>query len=156
MTNRRNALKQMSKRYMRQQVLKSQVERQEYEEAGKPERLSEHHVISHARIDPINIFAFVQDVDPAKKVTGLVIFRSRSDHLTSHRTSFLNCRIICFVECLGLISTVMIPMSLPMKNATQYACEIQHCTGTAQLESTILLMIYAVTSILSTQKLARS
>lgn len=69
MTNKRNALKQMGKRYMRQQVLASQLERQEYEEASKPEHLSKHHIISHVRSDPINIFTFVQNGDPAMKVS---------------------------------------------------------------------------------------
>ncbi|KAF8951473.1 hypothetical protein BDZ97DRAFT_1684491 [Flammula alnicola] len=66
LTNKKDAIKQISKKYTRQRVFR-QAEKQEEKEADQPERLSEHHVISHSRNSPLNVLAFVQDGDPAKK-----------------------------------------------------------------------------------------
>ncbi|KAF8955383.1 hypothetical protein BDZ97DRAFT_1926897 [Flammula alnicola] len=66
LTNKKEAIKQISKKYTWQRVFR-QAEKKEEEEADQPEHLSEHHIISRSRNSPLNVFTFAQDGDPAKK-----------------------------------------------------------------------------------------
>jgi hypothetical protein len=70
LTNKRNAIAQIGKKYTRQQIFR-EAEKKEEKEANQSERLGEHHIISRSRNAPVNIFTFVQDGDPAKKVRFL-------------------------------------------------------------------------------------
>ncbi|KAF9474973.1 hypothetical protein BDN70DRAFT_814828 [Pholiota conissans] len=74
LTNKRDAIKQIGKKYTRQQVFR-QAEKKEEDEANQPERLSEHHIISHSRNAPVDIFSFAQDGDPAKKLQDHLLGR---------------------------------------------------------------------------------
>lgn len=68
LTNKKNAIQQISKKYTRQQAFRS-AERREEKEADKAGNLSDHHVISRAKNAPLNLLSFAQtNGDPAKKV----------------------------------------------------------------------------------------
>jgi hypothetical protein len=68
LTNKKNAIQQIGKKYTRQQAFLS-AERQEEKEADRVSYLSDHHVISHTKNAPLNLLSFAQtNGDPAKKV----------------------------------------------------------------------------------------
>jgi negative regulator of replication initiation len=68
LTNKKNAIQQIGKKYMRQQAFRS-AERQEEKEADKASHLSDHHIISRTKNAPLNLLSFAQtNGDPAKKV----------------------------------------------------------------------------------------
>ena len=68
LTNKKNAIQQISKKYTRQQAFRSE-EQQEEKEADKAGRLSDHYVISHTKNACLNLLLFGQtNGDPAKKV----------------------------------------------------------------------------------------
>ncbi len=68
LTNKKNALAQIGKKYSRKEALHSE-ERQEVQEATTGARLDNHHYISPSRNTPVGLFEFVQSNpgDPAKK-----------------------------------------------------------------------------------------
>lgn len=68
LTNKKNAIQQIGKKYSRQQAFRD-AEQREIKEADHPERLRDHHVVSHCRNVPLNVYSFAQtNGDPAKKV----------------------------------------------------------------------------------------
>jgi hypothetical protein len=68
LTNKKDAIQQIGKKYTRQQAFCS-AERQEEKEADKAGRLSDHYVISRSKNAPLNLLSFAQtNGDPAKKV----------------------------------------------------------------------------------------
>jgi N-acetyl-anhydromuramyl-L-alanine amidase AmpD len=68
LTNKKNAIQQIGKKYTRQQAFRN-AERQEEKEADKAGRLSDHYIISRTKNAPLNLFSFAQtNGDPAKKV----------------------------------------------------------------------------------------
>ncbi|KAJ3556133.1 hypothetical protein NP233_g12048 [Leucocoprinus birnbaumii] len=76
--NYRAAVRQIGNKYLHRKALRA-IERQERHEARDPLHLSQHHVISHNVVEPINIYEFVREnpADPAKKE---FIFKLK-DHL---------------------------------------------------------------------------
>jgi hypothetical protein len=72
LTNKKNAIQQISKKYSRQQALRH-VEEQEEKETNQDvsvDRLGDHHIISHSRNERLDLFLFSQNNgDPAKKVS---------------------------------------------------------------------------------------
>jgi hypothetical protein len=70
LTNKRNAVQQISKKYSRQQSFQRRPEEQEEKEANEGVgRLSDHHIISHSRNERLDLFSFSRaNGDPAKKV----------------------------------------------------------------------------------------
>jgi hypothetical protein len=72
LTNKKNAIQQISKKYSRQQALRH-VEEQEEKETNQDvlvDRLGDHHIISHSRNQRLDLFLFSQsNGDPAKKVS---------------------------------------------------------------------------------------
>lgn len=71
MTNRKDALKQMAKRYQRLEALRTPAERQEDIEATSNSKLDRPYYISPSRNHPVEVIPFVQQnpLDPAKKVS---------------------------------------------------------------------------------------
>ena len=68
LTNKKNAIQQIGKKYTWQQAFRS-AEQQEEQEADKAGNLSDHHIISHSKNAPLNLLSFAQtNGDPAKKV----------------------------------------------------------------------------------------
>jgi hypothetical protein len=68
LTNKKNAIQQIGKKYTRQEAFRS-AERQEEKEADKAGHLSDHYIISRTKNDPLNLLSFAQtNGDPAKKV----------------------------------------------------------------------------------------
>jgi hypothetical protein len=68
LTNKKDAIQQIGKKYTRQQAFRS-AERQEEKEVDKTARLSDRYVISHTKNAPFNLLSFAQtNGDPAKKV----------------------------------------------------------------------------------------
>ncbi|KAF8175172.1 hypothetical protein BJ912DRAFT_826532, partial [Pholiota molesta] len=67
LTNKKNAIQQIGKKYSRKQALQP-IEQYEMSEASKG-RLEDHHIISTSRNTPIDIYQFVlaNSKDPAKK-----------------------------------------------------------------------------------------
>ena len=74
LTNKKNAIQQIGKKYTRQQAFRS-AERQEEKEADKAGRLKDHYIISHTKNAPLNLLSFAQtNGDPAKKVCVIFFF----------------------------------------------------------------------------------
>jgi hypothetical protein len=68
LTNKKNAIQQIGKKYTRQQAFRS-AEQQEEKEADKTVHLSDHHIISRTKNALLNLLSFAQTKgDPAKKV----------------------------------------------------------------------------------------
>jgi hypothetical protein len=72
LTNKKDAMKQIGKKYNRQEALRlsnNSSEEQEIKEAAS-RSLEDHHVISESRNSPISLFSFIQtnSNDPATKV----------------------------------------------------------------------------------------
>ena len=68
LTNKKNAIQQIAKKYTRQQAFHS-AEQQEENVADQAGRLSDHHIISRSKNVPLNLLSFAQtNGDPAKKV----------------------------------------------------------------------------------------
>jgi len=74
LTNKKDAMKQIGKKYNRQEALRpsqnsSELEKQEVKEAAT-RSLENHHIISESRNLPVSLFSFVQTNcnDPATKV----------------------------------------------------------------------------------------
>ena len=69
LTNKKEAMVQISKKYSRQQALRS-AERHEEIEASSKGRFEDHHIISESRNFPVQLFEFVQTnaSNPATKV----------------------------------------------------------------------------------------
>jgi len=68
LTNKKNAIQQIGKKYTRQQAFRN-AEQQEEKEADQVGHLSDHHIISHSKNDRLNLLSFAQtNGDPAKKV----------------------------------------------------------------------------------------
>ena len=68
LTNKKNAIQQIGKKYTQQQAFHS-TKRQEEKEADKAGHLIDHHIISHTKNAPLNLLSFAQtNGDPAKKV----------------------------------------------------------------------------------------
>ena len=69
LTNKKNAIQQIGKKYTRQQAFRS-TERQEEKEADKAGHLSDHHIISHTKNAPLDLLSFAQTNGdhPAKNV----------------------------------------------------------------------------------------
>ena len=70
LTNKKNAVQQISKKYSRQQSFQRRPEEQEEKEANEGVgRLSDHHIISCSRNERLDLFSFSRaNGDPAKKV----------------------------------------------------------------------------------------
>jgi hypothetical protein len=70
LTNKKNAVQQISKKYSRQQSFQRHPEEQEQKEANEGVgRLSDHHIISRSRNERLDLFSFSRvNGDPAKKV----------------------------------------------------------------------------------------
>ena len=68
LTNKKNAIQQIAKKYTWQQALQS-AEQQEEKAADQAGCLSDHHIISHSKNVSLNLLSFAQtNGDPAKKV----------------------------------------------------------------------------------------
>ncbi len=69
LTNKKNAIQQIGKKYNRKDAL-NPAEKQEVHEASQMS-IKDHHRISSSRNNPINVYAFLLDNpnDPAKKVS---------------------------------------------------------------------------------------
>ena len=70
LTNKKNAVQQISKKYSRQQAFRHRPEEQEEKAANEGVGcLSDHNIISCSRNDRLSLFSFSQENgDPAKKV----------------------------------------------------------------------------------------
>jgi len=80
LTNKKDAMKQVGKKYNRQEALQpsnnsSEPEEQEIKEAAS-RSLEDHHVISESRNSPISLFSFIQTNrnDSATKVQPALIY----------------------------------------------------------------------------------
>jgi len=75
LTNKKDAMKQIGKKYNRMEALRGS-EKVEIEEAENKGSLGNHHYISNSRNTPIRLFSFLQSIpnDPAKKVSNQAIF----------------------------------------------------------------------------------
>ncbi len=112
LTNKKNATKQIAKKYCRKQLLQ-QAEQREIQEATSQSHLEDHHFISASRNQPFNIYSFVHTNpgDPAKKVR---IFLHIFNHVfvyfvtdSNSRTLFAHYTLIFWVACLGSYMMVM-------------------------------------------------
>jgi len=76
LTNKKNAIQQISKKYCRQQAFRH-IEEQEEKEANQDilgGRLGDHHVISRSRNERLDLFLFSQgNGDPAKQVSQYIM-----------------------------------------------------------------------------------
>ncbi len=75
LTNKKDAMLQIGKKYSRLQALRN-AECQEEQEASSKLRLKDHHIISESRNTPVSLFEFVQSQsnDPAIKVHSILFF----------------------------------------------------------------------------------
>lgn len=75
LTNKKNAMAQIAKKYSRHQALRC-AERQEEQEASSMIRFKDHHIISKSQNTPLPLFEFVQtnSHDPAIKVFNISLF----------------------------------------------------------------------------------
>lgn len=96
LTNKKDAIKQISKKYSRQQSFRNAERQEEKEAETSGGHLEHHHVISRSRNIPLNLFSFIQTdpSDPAKKVKLLASLFSLVAAITSCRILFQNCKII--------------------------------------------------------------
>jgi hypothetical protein len=77
LTNKKNPIQQISKKYCRQQAFRHILEEQEEKEAKQDisvDRLGDHHIISRSRNERLDLFLFSQsNGDPAKKVSQYIM-----------------------------------------------------------------------------------
>ena len=67
LTNKKNAMTQIGKKYARKEMFREGEGREE-QEASTNAQLQDHHYISSSRNSPVSLFSFVLSNDPAKKV----------------------------------------------------------------------------------------
>lgn len=60
LTNKKDAMTQISKKYNRQRALVRNAERHEEIEAGSKGRFEDHHIISESRNFPVQLFEFIR------------------------------------------------------------------------------------------------
>jgi len=80
LTNKKDAIKQIAKKYCRQESFRQQeYEQQEEADAAQNGKLEDHHIISPSRNYPVALFPFLQvsSEDPAKKVGVLAIHQAK-------------------------------------------------------------------------------
>lgn len=134
LTNKRNAIQQIGKKYSRHQALRS-IEKQEAKEADQAGCLKDHHIISQSKNVPLNLLAFVQGAkDPAKIVRLWLSLLIHSSNPAS-RISFRNYKTIFWAVYLGVNLMATHMNLIPMKIETTSVSAITQSTAFGLLES---------------------
>jgi hypothetical protein len=153
LTNKKDAMAQISKKYTRHQALHSAQGQEKYEAKLKG-RLEDHHIISESRNTPVQLFEFVKinPNDLSKKVYLNPFYRLLA-FAEIFRTLFLSCRTTFLAVFLGVIPSAMSLAYSQMKIEIQSAYATIQSMNIPQLASTTLRMTCGVTTIQSTREL---